>query len=268
MATRAGPWRWWAAGLALGLLLLWFSDAACPQVNRALLASETILRGHPVLGVLVFSSLAAASALLAFFSSAVLVPSATAVWGKPTTLLLLWAGWIVGGALAYSIGRWLGRAVVHEVGARAAPRGVGRFLGQDARDQLAFYEERVGRRLRWWQLLLLQLALPSELPGYLAGILRVPFALYLTALAVGELPYALGSVYLGEAFAQRNVPAFVALLGGGALVAALLFGLLQRQLRRGRGEQVGSLWTRGGSRSPTTVRSEDHEALGAPRPLV
>ena len=45
---------------------------------------------------------------------------------------------------------------------------------------------------------------PSEIPGYVLGILRYRFSLYLTALAITELPYVIGVIYLGESFLKGD----------------------------------------------------------------
>lgn len=220
MQDRRGQRRHtWGALFLVALVLVWLSGALAPSIDGLLQASAEILRGHALLGKLLFTLLAIASPMLAFFSSAVLVPAATAAWGPVTTFLLLWLGWIGGGVTAYSIARFLGRAVVH----RFAPG-----------EKLSYYEERVGQEGRWWMLLLLQLALPSELPGYLAGILRVRFSWYLGALALGELPYAIGTVTLGEAFVERNPLVFVAVLVGGIALLTVAFRVLHGQLERRR----------------------------------
>ena len=197
------------------LMAVWFSGALGPEVDALLRRTEGLLQEHAVLGKLLFTVLAGAAAMLAFVSSAVLVPAATAAWGTTTTLFLLWSGWILGGIAAYSVGRWLGRGVVH------------RFTSAD---KLAWYESRVQRDVRWWMLLLLQLGLPSEIPGYLCGILRVRFRLYLAAVALGEVPYALASVYLGEAFLQRNIALFAMIFIAGAVFFGLAFAMLRRRL--------------------------------------
>ena len=42
----------------------------------------------------------------------------------------------------------------------------------------------------------------SEIRGYLLGIMRYLFLLYLLALAITELPYVIGVVYVGDHFLQ------------------------------------------------------------------
>ena len=50
--------------------------------------------------------------MLAFLSTAVLVPVAVVTWGQTGTFVLLWVGWILGGVCAYTIARHFGRPVV------------------------------------------------------------------------------------------------------------------------------------------------------------
>lgn len=221
------------AVVAGALLLVWLSGAVDDQVELFLRANEALLRDHAVLGKVVFTLLAGASAMLAFFSSAVLVPGAIAAWGVPATFALLWLGWIIGGVTAYTVGRSLGRAVVVRL---TSP------------DRLAFYEGRVRRDVSWWMLLLLQLALPSELPGYLSGVLRVPPRRYLAALALGELPYAVGSVVLGEAVVERNTLVFLGVAVGGVALFAVAWRVLHARLARDTSSsgQLGA--ARGGGR--------------------
>ena len=91
--------------------------AASDELHAALLdvlaASRDVIVDHPVLGALLFTLLAAVSAMFAFVSIAIVMPVAVYVWGEPLSMLLLWLGWILGGAVAYGIARYLGRPVVH-----------------------------------------------------------------------------------------------------------------------------------------------------------
>ncbi|WP_119718551.1 VTT domain-containing protein [Cognatilysobacter tabacisoli] len=207
-----------AVVLGLALLITVVSlDATHDALHRLLAAAEPVIRAHPVAGVLVFVLLSAASALLAFFSSALLVPVAVYTWGAWPTMGLLWLGWLLGGLTTYGVGRWLRRPLVHST--RAA-----RLV--DA------YAERLPEHAQFPLVLLLQFALPSEVPGYLCGLLGVRFRVYFAALAVAELPYAAGTVLLGEGVVEQRAGLLVA-LGALALAAGLVATwLLRRRLRR------------------------------------
>ena len=173
-------------------------------------AAEAIIREQAVLGVVVFIVFAALSAMLAFVSSAVIVPVGVYVWGKAASLLLLWVGWILGGVTAYTLSRYFGRTVVQVL----LPRPL-----------IERYENLIPRRASFGFVLLLQLALPSEVPGYLLGLMRYHFWRYIAALALAELPYAVATIYLGASFIERRtylligVGIAVAVFGGVALHA-------------------------------------------------
>ena len=201
-------------GLLLALVLV--ETSAHDAIQGLAGTIERLSTAHPVAAVVLILGFAALSAMLAFASAAVLAPFLTTTWGSPLAALLLWTGWLIGGALAYTVGRTLGRPVIRRL---ASP------------SLLARYEEMVTRHAPFGLVLLFQLALPSEVPGYLLGLVRYPFPRFLLALAISELPYALATVSLGAGIMERRV-AVVA--GVGAAVVALsawTFHLLHRRLR-------------------------------------
>jgi len=159
---------------------------------------------YPAAGAAVFLLLAALSAMLVLFSGAVLVPVGIEAWGAPGCFLLLWAGWWLGGLLTYAIGRSFGRAVITRLVPSAA---------------IARYEGRIVGGGSFGSALLVLLGLPSDVIGYLFGIVRFPAGRYLLALALAELPYAFGTVFMGAAFLERRL---LPLLAGGMLALAVL----------------------------------------------
>lgn len=177
---------------------------------------EGIIVRAPVLGMALFVLLAMASAMVAFFSSAVIAPVAIYAWGKAATFALLWLGWLLGGILSFCIGRFLGRSMV------------GMIIDEE---KIAGWERELGTRARFTHILAFQAVVPSEIPGYVLGILRYRFSWYLPALAVTELPYAAATVYLGESFLEGDSLVFV-LVG----VAVITLGItLFRLISRDRG---------------------------------
>lgn len=174
---------------------------------------EPVMSMRPVLGAALFVVLAALSAMLAFFSSAIIVPAGVMVWGRALTMFLLWLGWILGGVGAYTVARYLGRPAVQRL---ASEKLIER------------YEKFLSPRTHWGFVLLFQTALPSEIPGYLLGLTRYPMWKYLGVLAVAELPYAVATVYLGESFLERRT---TLLIVAGAAMAAFSYWVL-RMLRR------------------------------------
>ena len=158
--------------------------------------SEGIIALNPLLGMAVFVLLAMISAMVAFFSSAILVPVAVYSWGKATCLVLLWLGWLLGGIASFCVGRFLGR------------RFAAMLIGEE---KIAGWASQVGERARFIHILFFQAIVPSEIPGYVLGILRYRFSLYLLALAITELPYVVGVVFLGEYFVQGKSTVIIVL---------------------------------------------------------
>jgi uncharacterized membrane protein YdjX (TVP38/TMEM64 family) len=179
-------------------------------------AATPLMRARPVLGVLVFVVVSALSAMLAFFSGAVLVPVAVQVWGAAATTGLLWLGWIVGGLTAYMLARRAGRPLVARLVNAAA---------------LARYEARIGAHAPLGLVILFQLGLPSEVPGYLLGLARYPWTRYLLALAIAELPWAVLTVLLGATLLDRRVSVLVAVGVVAATLSGVAFVALHRRLR-------------------------------------
>jgi uncharacterized membrane protein YdjX (TVP38/TMEM64 family) len=211
---------WWrrAAAVALvlaGLSVVALSDALHDALLELFSIVEQAVRARPIIGMMFFIVGAALSALLAFFSSAVLVPIAIQAWGKPASMLLLWIGWTAGGIIAYSIGRHLGRPIA-------------RWLTSE--EALDRFTTRISSRTPFGIVLLFQVALPSEVPGYALGLLGYPLGKYLLALGLTELPFSIGTVYLGETFLERNVTMLVGIGVAGALLSGYALYILQKRL--------------------------------------
>jgi uncharacterized membrane protein YdjX (TVP38/TMEM64 family) len=176
-------------------------------------AAEGVIRQQQLVGMAVFVALAALSAMVAFVSSAVLIPVATYVWGPWVCGLLLWAGWFLGGVAAYAIGRYLGRPIVHRL---VRPTALER-------------QERWARSRRSLiGIVLLQLAVPSDLAGYAFGLIRCPFLPFIGALAVAEVPYAVGAVYLGVSFVERRIIPLLIVGLAGVLLSVLAIRVYHR----------------------------------------
>jgi uncharacterized membrane protein YdjX (TVP38/TMEM64 family) len=187
--------------------LLAYSEEIHQQVVRAIALAEPVIRSLPILGTVIFVLLAALSAMLVFFSGLLLVPIGIQVWGPAGCFLLLWAGWFLGGVITYSIGRHFGRPVV---------------LRMLSEEKIARYENRIPESSTFVAATLTQLVLPSDISGYFFGLLGYRARVYLGSLALAELPYAFGTVYLGNAFVERQ---YVLLLVAAAL-GVVLFAVL------------------------------------------
>ena len=188
------------------------SESLHDKTAELIVWTEGVIAVMPALGMMVFVMLAMLSAMLAFFSSAVLAPVAVYAWGKATCFALLWLGWLLGGIASFCIGRFLGRRVA------------ALLIGEE---KIEHWQDFVSERSRFVHILLFQSAVPSEIPGYVLGILRYRFLLYLAALAISELPYVVGVVYLGEFFLAGESRIFIVL---GLVLVAL--GAVMLRIKR------------------------------------
>lgn len=193
------------------------SDAVHSELLDLLAAIQSVIAARPVLGAAVFVLAAAISAMFAFASAAAIVPVAVYAWGAPLSILLLWLGWVLGGACAYSLSRFLGRRVVQWL---TANNGV-----------LQRLETKVPHGTPLSLIVLFQLALPSEIPGYVLGLANYSWPRYLLSVSLAELPYAAATVYLGDSFVHGR--GWVVLAYGLALICLSLgaFYALRNKLK-------------------------------------
>jgi uncharacterized membrane protein YdjX (TVP38/TMEM64 family) len=217
LERSASPWKRAAAIVLLCGVLVFVasSDILHQALLRAVEVTRVVIDRYPTLGMSAFVALAAISAVLAFFSSAVLVPVAVEAWGKALSVLLLWSGWTLGGICAYGLGRSLGRRIVLHI---------------VSGDALARFEERITVRAPFSLVLLFQVALPSEVPGHVLGLLRYSFVKYVAALGIAELPYAVATIYLGESVLERRASALLAIGLTLAVLSAWALRTLQKRL--------------------------------------
>jgi uncharacterized membrane protein YdjX (TVP38/TMEM64 family) len=198
--------------------------------------AEGVMRAHPVAGSLVFATLSAASAMLAFASSVVLVPPAVEVWGTAPTFVLLWSGWTGGALVAYAIGYFARPLLVRLVDKR----------------KLRKYEALISRRMNVGLATLVCLAAPSEIPGYLFGGLRYPLGKFLAAIAIAEAVYAAGVVVAGGSVMEADPVPFALAIVALAAIAAGAGVLLRRhrKARRTRSRRSAVARGRGASEDP------------------
>lgn len=212
------------AAAVAGVVVLVIAFSASAALHDSLLrlfeTAGSLFTAYPRAGMAAFVGLAALSALLAFFSSAPLVPVGVVTWGGPTTAVLLAAGWTLGGVVGYAAARWLGRAVLDRV------------LSLEA---LAPYEQRIGHDTPFGLVFLFQLALPSEIPGLVLGLARYSLAKYVAVLVMVEVPYSVATVWLGREFVARHVWPFLLAGGVGVAVSLVAMAVFRRRLGVHRG---------------------------------
>lgn len=206
---------------AVGLLivvagLIAASDTLHGKSEAIVIWTENLIAQAPLLGMLAFLLLAMISAMVAFFSSALFAPIAVYAWGKAACFALLWCGWLLGGVATYCVGRFLGRKVAST------------FIGGD---KITAWEGQVSSHTRFIHILFFQAVVPSEIPGYVLGVLRYRVLFYLAALGITELPYAIATVYLGDSFLKGESKVFI-LVGIAAITLAAFLFQIHRRLGR------------------------------------
>ena len=177
--------------------------------------AEPVFQTNPVVGMVLFVGLSALSALVAFFSTGVLVPVALGVWGPWGTGILLWVGWTLGGAAAYAVGRWLGKPALARLDHGSRVRGwIGRLRPNTPLALVA----------------LLLVALQSEISGVVLGMARYPFGRYVLALGLVEVGFAALTVAAGSGLLARDT----GVLAGSGIVlvgfAAIALVIVHRRL--------------------------------------
>lgn len=198
------------AFLCILVLVILKSDRLFLELENIIQITERLILNNPVIGKLLFVVFSMLSAMLAFFTSALLVPVGVNAWGVTTCFVLLWLGWFLGGLCAYLIG--------YQVG----PAAIKLFISDNRYQRIS---KQVRDNVNLMHLIIMQAALPSEVPGYVLGTLRFRIDYYLIALAITELPYALASVALGQGFLQRDMANIFLFLVIGTIFFILLFNL-------------------------------------------
>ena len=116
---------------------------------------------------------------------------------------------------------------------------VRRLVGQDALERQERWARSGGRSLA--AVLLIQLSIPSDLAGYVFGLIRTPLGPFVTALALAEIPYGVGAVFLGLSFVERRlVPLVIVGVAGAALSVAAFRPYRRRVDPAGDGGRVAS----------------------------
>lgn len=205
--------------ILIALILFLASEKIESVFYGAIFRVEDLIASQPLLGSVFFFALSALSAIFAFASSILLIPSAILVWGMPLTFLLLLGGWIAGSMLTYWIGARLARPVLA-------------FLVTEKK--LSHYERLISKEARFWMILLFCLAVPSEIPGFILGAMRYDFAKFISAVIIAETIYALGSVLVAQNILDKEIISTGAIIALFVIVAITASAILIRVTRKKR----------------------------------
>ena len=201
------------------LIVLSFAFAYLSSVQNLFYFSVELLEKYAqkneYLSQMMFLGISAVSAMIAFASSVPLVPVAIKLWGGPSTFVLLLTGWTIGHIISYSIGYWSFYSL----------------LGKLSNiKKINSYKAKISGRLNFPLVALFCFAMPAEIPGYTLGLLRYSFWKYFLAIFYAELPFAIISVYAGEAILAQNPILLISLIFAGFLIIAVMFAFFRRKL--------------------------------------
>lgn len=185
------------------VFLLWMFSDFFDVISQALVFSKTSVELHPIASIFIFLILSILSAVSVFFTSIVTIPLAVFAWGELFAIVLLMTGWFIGAMILYGVGRFLGRQIVEY------------FVSKAKIDK---YGGLISREIQMLDIVLIKLALPSEVPSFFLGIVRYPFLKYMAVVVISELPFAVWAVYLSSTFVDDNRVLFIAML-----IAGLIF---------------------------------------------
>ena len=201
------------------IVLFWYSLKLQGAFIDSVDVLKDLINGNENLGILIFTGLAAASAILSPFSSVPLIPFAIEIWGKFQTIVMLQTGWLLGGFIAYHIGRYAGLPTIKAL---------------ISIDKVEHYTKRLKGKNEFWYVLLFRYMLPSELGGYLLGLLRFNFWKYLAATLITELPFAIATVYMADAILERNLLMLIIWGITIILLVGLMYYLFKKHLKNHR----------------------------------
>lgn len=155
--------------------------------------------------------------LLPVFPNFLLIALAGLLFGLPWGVAWAWLGIVASAAVLYALGTRWGR----------------RLIGGMVGDERLLMAETLMLRRGAWAVLGIRMipVLPSYLVSYLAGIVRIPFGVYLVGTAIGVLPGTVLYALLGERITRPSDPWFwAALLGLGGLSGLAL--AIDRRVKR------------------------------------
>lgn len=203
--------------LILAIGVLFWSSLSFREIFQY--ASDFVaiyIDNNPILAALIFIGLGAIAVIISPFSSAPLVPLVVPIWGETLTIFLLVLGWIIGGVGVYIIGSFLGSPL----------------LSHNATlEKVNFYRARISKKAEFGLVLLFRFAIPSEIAGYVLGIIRYQFIKYIIATLIYEIFSAATLVYLSDALVSGRPLYFIVFLAIILIVTGASLYALRRKIR-------------------------------------
>lgn len=175
---RALTWTQLWPSLRAGLAVIVLFVAAIGLARHFAAPMHEALSDHALLGTLVFFVSSVVAVLLPMLTNLPLIPIAVLEWGPWWTASLLLAGWVVGAALSFWLGRDARTLILRHFPSVQRHAGI---------DRLIHPQHRMG------SLILLRMTFPVDVLSYALGLFSRSTTLLenATSTALGAAPFAL-----------------------------------------------------------------------------
>lgn len=173
---------------------------------------QGVLRTYPRLGILVFVTTSVLAVLAPMLTNLPLVPLAVLAWGSAWTALMLLAGWVLGAAISFGLGRHARPFILRHFPSVSRHANI---------DRLIHPRHRVG------SLILLRMTFPVDVLSYALGLFSRTTTLAENALstAIGAAPFALLFALFPALPATAQLALFIA---SAAVFAGYMLWVLRR----------------------------------------
>lgn len=168
--------------IAVLLVLLLFVGATI-LANRYEARLTALVEKDTIPGMVAYVGITIVAVVIAPFSTAPLIPIASALWGWVVAALLSILGWVIGAQVAFVLARRFGVPLV----ARIVPL-----------EKISILEARVPQQNLFWAVILLRMTVPVDILSYALGLFsRMSATSYFWATLIGVTPFAFVFAYTG-----------------------------------------------------------------------
>ena len=120
--------------------------------------------------------------MIPFGSTLPIIPVAVNLWGNLPAALITWCGWVTGACITFSLARYIGARYVERLSVLKYVHSFGALIPQ--------------QNFFWGTVALGVIGAPIDVLSYAFGFLSsFSMSLYLTAIAIGSIPFALFITY-------------------------------------------------------------------------
>ncbi|KKU70583.1 MAG: hypothetical protein UX94_C0004G0047 [Parcubacteria group bacterium GW2011_GWA2_47_21] len=173
---------------------------------------------NPLWGASLYVFLLVLGTVISPVTTLPIVPFVASVFGPFETAVLSVFGWTLGAAAVFGVVKFGFLPFII------------RFVSGN---RLAYYEQFLPEKTRFWFLVLFRMVVPVEFSSYLIAIFTtIGFGEYLLGTAIGVLPFAFIFSYTGPAFLSDDIFQLGLLAVFAILIFSLAYFLLVRRMKK------------------------------------